>query len=223
MHKKILVTGATGLAGAEVVRQAILDGSIAEITAIVRRPLAMTHPKLKTVLHSDYTDYQALIRLFADHDALIWCLGISQTQVDKDEYIRITYDYVLACAQAVAEANPALTFIFLSGMGADSKEKSRTLFARIKGKAENALMALPLPSLFIARPGGIRPIHKKENAAFFEKILIPTYPFFEFLLPFMMISSVDLAKAMLHMVKHGAPKRIMENMDLKRSLKVPAG
>ncbi len=218
MKKKILVTGATGLTGAEVVRQAILDEDIAGITAIVRRPPAMTHPKLKTVLHNDFTDYASLKDLFTTHDALIWCLGISQTQVPKDEYIRITYDYVLACGQAVSKVNPALTFLFVSGMGADTQEKSRVLFARIKGRAENGLRALPLEKLFIARPGGIRPIHKKENAACFEKILIPTYPFFEFLFPTLMISSVELAKAMLHIVKQGAPKRIMENADLKRCL-----
>jgi hypothetical protein len=87
-------------------------------------------------------------------------------------------------------ANPAIGFIFLSGAGADPQEKSRTLFARVKGKTENNLKRLPFKKLFIARAGGIIPVHRKENAAFFEKLLIPLYPVFQLLMPGKMISSV---------------------------------
>ena len=216
MPLKIIVTGATGLAGSEVVRQAILDDGIEKITALVRRPLPFQHPKLDIVLHDNYRDYSGLAPLFAAHDPCLWCLGISQTQVDKDEYIRITYDYVVTAAQAMLNANPGITFVFLSGAGADSQEKARTLFARIKGKAENNLKRLPFKKLFIARPGGIIPVHKKEKAALFEKLLIPFYPFLQLLLPTMMISSVVLAKAMLRLAKQGADKTILENMPLKK-------
>ncbi len=218
MALKIIVTGATGLAGSEVVRQALLDDGIETVTAVVRRPPAIRHPKLHIVLHENYRDYSALTELFAGQDACLWCLGISQTQVPQDEYIRITYDYVVTAAQAMLAANPALAFLFLSGMGADSQEKSRTLFARIKGKAENNLKRLPFKKLYIARPGGIIPVHKKENAAFFEKLLIPLFPVFKLLMPGKMITSVELAKAMLDVVKHGSDRVILENMDLKRRL-----
>ncbi len=218
MPIKIIVTGATGLAGSEVVRQAILDDGIAEITALVRRPLPIQHPKLKIVLHDNYRDYSSLGAVFEAHDACIWCLGISQTQVPKDEYVKITYDYVVTAAQAMLSANPALTFVFLSGMGADSQEKSRTLFARVKGKAENNLKRLPFKKLYIARPGGIIPVHKKENPAFFERFTIPLMPLINFIAPSTMITSVDLAKAMLRLAKHGADRIILENMALKKSL-----
>jgi uncharacterized protein YbjT (DUF2867 family) len=215
MPLKIIVTGATGLAGSEVVRQGILDDGISEITAIVRRPPPVRHPKLKIVLHDNYRDYSKLAAIFAAHDACIWCLGISQTQVKEDEYVKITYDYVVTAAQAMLNANPGIAFVFLSGMGADSQEKSRTLFARIKGKAENNLKRLPFKKLFIARPGGIIPVHKKENAAFFEKLIIPLYPLIQFIAPGTMISSVVLAKAMLRLAKDGAEKTILENPALK--------
>ncbi|HKP98123.1 MAG TPA: NAD(P)H-binding protein [Fibrobacteria bacterium] len=216
MALKIIVTGATGLAGSEVVRQALLDDSIAQITAIVRRPLPIQHPKLKIVLHDNYRDYSPLTGIFASHDACLWCLGISQTQVSKEEYIKITYDYVVIAAQAMLSANPGITLVFLSGAGADSQEKSRTLFAHIKGKAENNLKRLPFKKLYIARPGGIIPVHKKENAAFFEKLLIPLYPLVQIFAPGLMISSVVLAKAMLHLAVRGADKIILENMPLKK-------
>jgi uncharacterized protein YbjT (DUF2867 family) len=216
MPSKIIVTGATGLAGAEVVRQAILDDGITEITALVRRPLPIQHPKLKIVLHDNYRDYSSLTSVFEAHDACIWCLGISQTQVTPDEYVKITYDYVVTAAQAMLSANPAIGFVFLSGMGADSQEKSRTLFARVKGKAENNLKRLPFKKLFIARPGGIMPVHKKENPALFERFTIPLMPLINFIAPSTMISSVDLAKAMLSLVKTGSDKIILENMELKK-------
>ena len=218
MGMRILVTGATGLAGAEVVRQAIVDKDIDAITALVRRPLKIEHPKLKTLVHQDFSDYSGLAEIFKNQDACIWCLGISQTQVNEAEYIRITLDYVVAAAKAMLAANPEIAFLFLSGMGADSKEKSRTLFARIKGKAENELRRMPFKKLNIARPGGIRPVHPKENAAAFERFLIPLYPLVEFLLPFLMISSQALAKAMLDVIKKGSGKTILGNNDLKKRL-----
>jgi len=218
MGLKILVTGATGLAGAEVVRQAILDKNIETITALVRRPLNIEDPKLKTIFHQDFSDYSGLSEIFKNQDACLWCLGISQTQVDEAEYIRITYDYAIAGAKAMLAANPGIAFLFLSGMGADTKEKSRTLFARIKGKAENELRRLPFKTLIIARPGGIIPVYPKEKAAVFERFLIPIYPIVEFLFPFLMISSAALAKAMLDVIIRGSAKTILGNNDLKKRL-----
>ena len=139
---KIIVTGATGLVGAEVLRQAILDETIEEITAIVRRPLTLQHPKIKTIIHQNFLDYSTLSDVFKQHDAFLWCLGISQSQVSKEEYQTITYEYTIEAAKTVLNVNPEMTFLFLSGMGADSTEKSKTLFAQVKGKTENGLLKM---------------------------------------------------------------------------------
>jgi uncharacterized protein YbjT (DUF2867 family) len=214
----IIVTGATGTAGAEVVRQATTDSDIQTVTALVRKPLAFQHPKLKTVLHHDFLDYSALESVFKDNQVCVWCLGISQTQVSEAEYHKITFDYVMAAASAMLKANPDMTFVFLSGMGADSSEQSRTLFARVKGQTENALKKLPFKKFFIARPGGIEPIHKKENTPFMERAMTPLFPLLQRIAPSYFITSVDLAKALLHIAKHGADKTILGNKDLKNLL-----
>jgi uncharacterized protein YbjT (DUF2867 family) len=212
---KIIVTGATGLVGAEVLRQAILDNEIESVTAIVRKSINIHHPKITTIIHQNFLDYSNLSEVFKNNDACLWCLGISQSQVSKEEYQVITYNYAIEGAKAMMNANPEITFLFLSGMGADSSEKSKTIFARVKGKTENALLKMPFKKLFIVRPGGIKPIHKNPNTALSNKIMIPFFPILEWLYPAMVISSVQLAKALLHIAKHGSEKQLMENVFLK--------
>ncbi|PWT94024.1 MAG: epimerase [Acidobacteria bacterium] len=213
---QILITGPTGTAGSQVVSQALLDPEIEAVTALSRRPLAIEHPKLRTIVHDDFLDFSGLVNVFQNQDACLWCLGISQTQVTKEEYERITFNYALEAAKALLKANPSATFVFLSGSGADSTEQSRSVFARIKGKTENALRQLGLRKLFIARPGGIRPVHLNPNTALVNKLAAPLLPLMEFFAPNLVIGAGSLAKALLHIAKHGADKEILENIDLKR-------
>lgn len=209
------------MVGAEVLRQAIADNYILEITAITRKPIDIQHPKIKTVIHQDFLDYSSLSEVFKKHDACIWCLGISQSQVSKEEYNIITYHYTIEAAKAMLHANPAITFLFLSGMGADSTEKSKTIFARVKGKTENALQKLGFKKLYIVRPGGIKPVHKNKNTALTNKLMIPFFPLLELIIPSMMITSVELAKTMLYIAKNDSDLKLMENKDLKNLLKNP--
>jgi nucleoside-diphosphate-sugar epimerase len=109
---KLIITGATGMVGSEVLRQAISDNDIESITIIVRRATDITHPKLKTILHQNFLDYSNLTDVFKNNDAVIWCLGISQNQVNKEEYIKITYDYTVAFARDMLNANSNLAFLF---------------------------------------------------------------------------------------------------------------
>ena len=216
---KIIVTGATGLAGEELVRQAIADDNITSITAIVRKPMKLLSAKLNTIIHNNFMDYSGLEDLFKNCDTFFWCLGISQSQVSKAEYERITYDYTIAAASKIAEVNPNLKFIFLSGAGADSSETSKTLFARIKGKTENRLKSMTLNKLFIVRPGGIKPIHKNPNTAFFNKVMYLFLPLFEIVWPSMVIGSDTLAKAMLWIAEQEPAMQTFENNDLKQCVR----
>lgn len=214
---KIIITGVTGVTGSETLRQALLDPRITRVTAISRRQISAQHEKLKVLIVKDFLDYTPIINDLHGHDACLWCLGVSQNQVKSDEeYHTITYDYTIAAAKALMNVNPNITFGFVSGMGADSTEKSKTLFARIKGKTENALLKLPLKKLYIFRPGGIQPIRKKENPMWYERILNPViFPLMKLFVPNMVISSVELAKVMIHILCSGASKTLLENKDLK--------
>lgn len=213
---KIIVTGATGMVGAEVIRQAIADTEITSIVAIVRGALDIEDPKLKTVVHKDFLHYDSIAHVFAEADAVLWCLGISQTQVSKQQYITITYEYTIAAATAMLKANPSIRLVFVSGGGADSTEKSRTLFARVKGQTENALRKMNFKSLVIARPGGIQPIHPNKNAPFLYKLFLPLFPIMSLLTPSKMIKSDRLARALLRLAKERGDGSIVENAELLR-------
>ena len=212
---KIIVTGATGMAGAEVIRQAITDDTISEIIALVRRPLEINHPKITTVIHHDFLNYDAVKNYFIGCDTCIWCLGISQLQVSKEQYAVITYDYTIAAAKAMVAVNPAIHFIFLSGNGADRTEKSRVRFAKLKGKTENALLQSELKKITIARPDAIWPKHKNKNAPLAYKLAFPFYPLVEIFAPSKIIGAVQLAKALLYLAKNAGEKNIYENMELR--------
>jgi uncharacterized protein YbjT (DUF2867 family) len=212
----LLVTGATGLAGAEVVREALRTRSIGSVTALVRRPMPFSDPTLTTVIHGNFLDYSGLDGLFKSVDACAWCLGISQSQVGRDEYAVITHDFALAAAAAMHRANPDLFFLFLSGHGADPTGRSRTLFERVKGKTENDLMKIGFKKLAIVRPAGIRPVNKNPNAALANRIMGPLWPLMGLVAPSFVIRSTELARAMLYILAHGTEKTILDRFDLRR-------
>jgi uncharacterized protein YbjT (DUF2867 family) len=211
---KIILTGASGTAGSEVLRQSLADPQITDVLVLSRRPLDITDPKLRVARLPDFLDYSAVAAQLAGRDACLWCLGISQTAVGKDEYETITYGYTLAAARAMQAAGANFRFCFLSGRGADSNERSSILFARIKGKTENALTALGQPKAWHFRPGYIHPTTAPPRRKF-ERWLSPLTPFFYRFLPDHIISTAELAKAMLSVAKHGADKAILENNDIR--------
>ena len=205
------------MVGAEVVRQAILDDDVTQVICLVRREGNLQHPKVKYIVHNNFLDYSGLAELFKQQDACIWALGVSQTQVGKEEYHQVTFDYTIAAAKAMLAAKPSIQFLFVSGEGSDTTEKSRALFARVKGKTENELMRMDFRQLIIARPGAIRPVHKNKNAPFAYKLLLPLFPVVQFFAPAVVISSVELALALIFLLKKGGPqKQLVEHKELKK-------
>lgn len=204
------------MVGSEVVRQAIDDPSVSGISLVVRRDSGVDHPKIKQFILADFTDYSGLEDIFKQTDACIWCLGISQSRVSKSLYYEITYTYVVAAAKAMLAANPDITFVFLSGEGADSKERSLIRFARIKGKAENALIEMHLKKLFIFRPGGIAASTlTRSRQGFFKKSESIVVKIMQALFPWSVISTKDLALKMLRVVREGYGKTILSHRNIK--------
>src|SRR5207237_7941049 len=138
------------------------DAEVTSVLSVVRRPTGRTHPKLHELVHSSFTDYSSVTTQLTGYDACFFCLGTSSAGMSEADYRVITYDYTLAAARAFLHANAGKTFIYISGEGADSTENGKVMWARVRGKTENDLLALPNGSVYIIRPAVIQPLHGIE-------------------------------------------------------------
>lgn len=210
---KVIVTGATGLAGSEVVRECLKDPNIERVMVLARRPIGIEDSKLVTVLHDDFSNYDPAI--FKGYDACFWCLGIAQSKVSVAEYEKITFDYAVAAANAMYAVNPNFTFCFLSGGGTDSTEKSRTTFARVKGRTENALMKAH-ERVYCFRPSYIRPVRPMAERGWGLRAMDNTVaPLLELTAKRFVINTDVLGRAMIRVAREGSPTHVLENSPLR--------
>jgi uncharacterized protein YbjT (DUF2867 family) len=140
---KVLLFGATGMVGQGVLRECLLDPGVASVLAVVRKATGQRHEKLSELVVQDFFDFSAVESDLAGYDTCFFCLGVTSAGLTEDEYRRVTHDVTVAAAGAVLRANPGLTFVFVSGAGADSTESDPVMWKRIKGKAENAVLRMP--------------------------------------------------------------------------------
>jgi len=213
---KIIITGSTGTVGSELVREAVADNDIEEVILLARKPSEIKHPKIREIIHKNFLDYSGLENIFRETDACLWCLGISQTKVSKEDYFIITYDYAVTAAKAMLAANPAITFLFLSGQGADSTEKSRVRFAKVKGQTENALRAMNFRKLIIFRPGGINPVSKSKNVSINKKFEFLFIKLMKVIMPWAVVNTDVLAKAMLKIIKQDNGQVILSHKMIRQ-------
>jgi uncharacterized protein YbjT (DUF2867 family) len=214
----VVLFGATGMVGAGALLECLADPPVASVLAITRSPTGRSHRKLREVLHSDFFNYDALRDDFAACDACFFCLGVSSIGMSEAEYTRLTYDLTLAAARAMADVNRQMTFCYVSGVGTDSTERGRTMWARVKGKTENALLALPFKAAFMFRPGYIQPIGDVQSKTGWVQtaydILAPFYPVVHRFLPDGTTTTANLGKAMIQVAHSGYSKSILYSRDM---------
>jgi nucleoside-diphosphate-sugar epimerase len=199
---RLLVLGPTGVVGAEVVREALQDTRISQVTAVSRRPLPFNHSRLETLLHADFRDFTDLRSRFSEVNAAVCALGMAWPQAESEAHYRaVTNEYVMALARTLHAANSDVTFCFVSGHGASAT--SRQTWARIKGETEDALRGAFGSRLVVFRPGYIYPVHGRENRYWGDTVMRPFMPF-RHLLRRYITDSVTVARALLH-AACGAP------------------
>jgi uncharacterized protein YbjT (DUF2867 family) len=206
---KLILTGATGFAGGEVLEQALADPEVERVTVLTRRPLGVTHAKLSEVVVRDFLDYSA-IRV-DKADACIWCLGVSQTQVSKEEYVVITHDYAVAAATAMIAANPNLRFCFVSGRGADPSEQSSQLYARIKGRTERTLSERYPQNVFVFRPGYLKASKQSGPRKDFARFAAPIAAVIGLFIRDFSVDCDQLARCLLGVAKSGSETPLLDN------------
>ena len=156
---RVILFGATGMVGQAALRECLFDAGVERVLTVGRSVTGQKHEKLRELVHPDLTDYSRVSGELTGYDACFFCLGISSAGMSEADYRRVTVDIAVAAGRALVAANPGMTFVFVSGAGTDSTGKSRTMWARVKGEAENAILALPFKGAYAFRPGFIRPLH----------------------------------------------------------------
>ena len=175
------------MVGQGVLRECLLDPSVEHVLSINRSPSGQQNAKLTEIVHKDFFDFSAIESQLTGYDACFYCAGPSAAGMTEDDYFHATYDMTLAAAQTLAPVNPGMTFIYVSGAGTDSTEKGRTMWARVKGKTENALLRLPFKAAYMFRPGVIQPLHgiqsRTSGYRIFYAVTKPLLPLLRWLLP----------------------------------------
>ncbi len=212
------------MVGQGVLRECLLDSDVEAVLSIGRRATGQQHPKLSELIHTDFLDYSSVESKLAGFDACFFCLGVSSVGMTEERYTRLTYDITLSAARTLARLNPNMTFIYVSGMGTDSSERGRSMWARVKGKTENDLLRLPFKAAYMFRPGVIVPLHgvksKTKLYRFFLVLLGPLLPLLKGRFPKYVTTTEQIGRAMLQVARHGALKRVLESLDINA---IPAG
>jgi uncharacterized protein YbjT (DUF2867 family) len=229
VQTRLVIVGATGMVGGYALRYALDHLAVKSATAIVRRKLDISHPKLNEVVHRDFADCSTLAEALSGQDGAVFCLGAYTGAVSDAELRTITVDYPIEFARVLHASSPGAAFSFLSGSGADPTGRSRMSFARYKGKAENALLAAGFPRLYIFRPAYIYPVEPRKEPNFSYRLMRAIYPAFRSLFPNQVIRADDLARAMVDVALRESEERggqIFENRDIRaivEAIRLPNG
>src|SRR6202521_1573260 len=215
---RIAIVGGTGMVGGYALRYALDDPAVVRVTAIGRKKLGISHPKLKEVLHRDFADCSALAEPLSGQDAAVYCIGAYTGAVPDAVLRKITVDYTIEFARVLRGGSPDAAFSFLSGGGADPRGQSRIAYARFKGEAEQALLGWGFPCVYIFRPAYIYPVEPRKEPNFGYRLFRGIYPVFRVLFPNQVIRADDLARAMVDVTVRGRGEHggvVLENRDIR--------
>lgn len=212
----VILFGASGMVGQGVLRECLLDPEVKKILSIGRSPAGRHDPKLREMINKDIANLASIEDELHGYDACFFTLGVSSAGMKEADYRRITYELTLTVAGTLAALNPGMTFIYVSGLGTDSA--GRSMWARVKGETEDALLRLPFKAAYMFRPGFIQPLHGiKSKTALYRipyAILGPFNALFLKVFPKYATTTEVLGRAMIKVARFGAPKRVLESQDI---------
>jgi len=213
------------MVGQGVLRECLLDPNVELVVTIGRTATNVQNAKLREIVHTDLWNYSTIESDLKDVDACFFCLGVGSAGMAEKDYARVTYGITLAAAEALARLNSKMVFIYVSGTGTDSSEKGRMMWARVKGKTENALLRLPFAAAYMFRPGFIEPAHGEISRNKLYRVLFaiakPFLPLLRRAFPNQILTTEQIARAMLNLVTHPYPKHVLEIKDI-RAAEIPS-
>lgn len=214
LPRTVLIAGATGLVGREILQGLLADAAVAAVHSVGRRELPLRHPRLT----QHRVDFKASFTLPRVDEAFI-ALGTTIKAAGSQEAFRaVDFDAVVAVAKA-AKAAGATRLGVVSAMGADPK--SRIFYNRVKGETEAALAALGFDGLVVARPsflvGDRTSLGQPERGG--EKLALRLSNWLAPLIPdnYRAIEATSVARALLQAVPAAQGLRIMPSSELRRA------
>ena len=214
----VILFGGTGMVGQGVLRECLLDPDVRTVLSVGRSASGHTHPKLRTIVHQDLLDLSPIDAELSGFDACFFCLGVASAGMTEANYRRVTFDITLAAATTLVRLNPDMTFVYVSGAGADSSERGRVMWARVRGETENALLRLPFKAAAVIRPAGIIPLHGITSRTPLYRVAYtltrPLWPVLYKAFPQFVTTTERLGRGLLQIARHGAPKPILEARDI---------
>ena len=215
----VIIFGATGMVGQGVLRECLLDPNVQLVVTIGRTATGQQNPKLREVVHADLWNYAPIEEQLTGFDACFFCLGVGSAGMAEKDYEHVTYGITIAAAEILARLNPKMVFSYVSGTGTDSSEKGRMMWARVKGKTENGLLRMPFAAAYMLRPGFIEPANGEisRNKLYRALFVIakPLLPLLRRAFPSQLLTTEQIARAMLNLVIHPYPKHILEIKDIR--------
>jgi len=216
----VVIFGASGMVGQGILRECLRDAGVARVLAVGRAPLPVRDPKLESLEVPDLRDLTSIEDRLRDCDACFFPLGVSSGGLDEARYTALTFDLTLSVARTLARLRPGMAFTYVSGAGTDSSGQGRIMWARVKGRTENALLALPLAATMF-RPGLIVPMHGEvSKTPSYRLIYTLAGPLLRLLLrvlPGSLATTTEqMGRAMIAVARKGAPKPVLESADINR-------
>lgn len=216
---KIVIFGATGMVGQGALRESLRDPGVQSVLSIVRTASGRQQQKLREITHQDFLDFTSLENELQGLDACLFCLGVSSAGMTEAAYARVSCEFTIAAAKMLLRLNPGISFVYVSGAGTDSTERGRLMWARVKGKTENALLAMPFRAAYMFRPGLIQPLDgitsKTASYRVLYKLTSPLLTLARRFWPQYVTTTEELGLAMLAAAERGTEKRIVEAQQIR--------
>ncbi|MDX2414207.1 MAG: NAD-dependent epimerase/dehydratase family protein [Bacteroidales bacterium] len=215
---KVIVTGASGMIGKGVLLECLDHSDISEVLSISRKPIGITHAKLKELIHNDFKEFSSVKNMLMGYDACYACMGVSSAGMDEAQYMLMTYDFTMALAKELHIINQEMTFNYVSGQGTDSSEQGKSMWARVKGKTENALLNLGFKQAYMFRPGAIIPKRGVKASSKLYRRLIFIFAWLlwlgKLLAPKSVVDTRQIGMAMINSTIRGYKKKVLKPIDI---------
>lgn len=218
MKIKAIIIGSTGMVGKGILLECLENEDVKSVLVINRRSIQMEHPRLKEIIHQNFSDFSSIEKKLKGYNACFFSLGVSSVGMSEPEYTKITFDLTKEFAKTLHKLNPSLVFNYVCAEGADSSEKGSIMWARVRGKTENMLLNMNFKDVYIFRPGLIIPEKGTKSAT-------PLYNFFYVLLrPFFgllrkmksVTTTTNVGRAMIHSVLYSYEKKHLDNKEINQ-------